>query len=630
MNESGFDPERSAAIRTMLIQAVEAEPGQARQVRLRIALATVLAAIGLTFGGTAVAVALSGGTLFGAGVPAAVPTSSAPSASAPTPQPSDAGPPVATAPAHPLAVTGDRILPHDVVAAPASSPLWSVDLPVPGGVPGCSSDDVIDVADGYALVQQVLMASDSLPEVCDRSANRMAVSLVDTSLGAIEWTREWEWAPTTSGSASAQLLGTSGRVLVRDATIGQGPAEVLDLATGASLGPVTLPEGVQLRNLSIVAGTSGDVLYTAPRLDASGQPTTSWTVRRANPLDLGNPRWSHDFEASEALGFNTPGNSSLIAHVTYRGGDGPWMLDVLDLDTGAVMAAGAPERSYLSFEGFTLRATGYTERFVPTSVAGIDDAGNEVWNRDDPSGITVVPIDLPGRVPAAVGLNDGSEVALFTRDGRLELVDGISGETIWAVDATGCFFTPDSFDLSSAGLQLQPDGVLFDQREGCAFSHATGAPVDGTGRRGSELGSAVDYQLTGGWGTGGQSAVQGVVPGAGTATAFDVVTGAELWSLPIASDERWWSAGGYLVGSRGGGRRRGGRGGRGGGAGEVRDRRQSQALAERRSSPIHSAKVCDPRSAVGAARMVPSRRALPKPPGSGISTIGPRPPVASA
>jgi hypothetical protein len=38
----------------------------------------VLAAIGLTFGGTAVAVALSGGTLFTVGAPAPVETASAP------------------------------------------------------------------------------------------------------------------------------------------------------------------------------------------------------------------------------------------------------------------------------------------------------------------------------------------------------------------------------------------------------------------------------------------------------------------------------------------------------------------------------------------------------------------------
>ncbi|GLK19019.1 hypothetical protein [Herbiconiux flava] len=550
MNESRFDPERSAAIRSMLIQTVDAEPERARRVRLRVALATVLAAIGLTFGGTAVAVALSGGALFTVGAPAPVETTSAPVASTPTP--TEVSRPEPTAPAHPLVVTGDRILPHDLVSAPASSPAWSIDLPVIGGVPGCSYDTITDVADGYALVQQTLIVGDTTPAVCDSSVNRMAVTLVDTAVGSVVWSREWSWDHTGVDSTTARLLGTSGRVLVWDPAAGAGPAEVLDLATGETLGPVTVPEGYGVGNLSLVTGDSGDVVYPAQRLDAESQRTTAWSIRRADPLDLGNPRWSHELEAEEVLGYNAPGNSSSIVDVPFHRSGGPWIDDVLDLDTGAVMASGVPDRSYLSFDGFTLRASGYTEHFVPSAVAGIDDAGNEVWTREDATGISIVPIDLPGQKPAAVGLNDGSEVALYTGDGRLELVDGITGETKWAVDAPGCVIDPGAFDRSAVALELQPDGVLFDPRRGCAFDHETGASVDPGGRREADLGSAVVYELRGGAGTGGRSTIDGVVPGSGTATTLDAVTGEELWTLPIASDERWWSAGGYIVGTSNG------------------------------------------------------------------------------
>lgn len=546
MNESRFDPEHSAAIRSMLIQTVDAEPERARRVHLRVALATVLAAIGLTFGGTAVAVAVSGGSLFTVGAPAPVETTSAPAA--PTPTPTEVSSPAPTAPVHPLAITGDRILPHDIVTAPGASPTWSVDLPVVGGAPGCAYDTVIDVSDGYALLQQTLIVGDSTPAVCDPTVNRMALTLVDTALGSIVWGREWSWEPTVTDSTAATLLGTSGRVLVWDPADGAGPAEVLDLATGETLGPVTAPEGFGLRNLTATTGGSGDVVYAAPRIDADGQRTTSWSVRRADPLDLGSPRWSYDLAADDVLGFNLPGNSSSVLSVPFKQGEGPWLHDVLDVETGGVMAAGV-DRSYLYFDGFTLRVAGFTQNFVPSAVAGIDDAGNEVWAREDATGMTVVRIDPPGWKPAAVGLNDGSEVGLFTPDGRLQLVDGISGETKWVVDATGCVLDPAGFDRSAATLELQPDGVLFDPLRGCAFDHATGAPVDAAGRRGAgPLGSAVDYELFGGWGTGGQNAVDGVLPSSGTATGFDAVTGEQLWTLPIASDERWVLAGGYVVG----------------------------------------------------------------------------------
>jgi hypothetical protein len=73
--------------------------------------------------------------------------------------------------------------------------------------------------------------------------------------------------------------------------------------------------------------------------------------------------------------------------------------------------------------------------------------------------------------------------------------------------------------------------------------------VDVTGRLApQELGELVSYRLTGGRGTGGQPAEQGVVDASGTASAFDLVTGEELWSIPIASDERWQIAGGRVVG----------------------------------------------------------------------------------
>ncbi|SDZ15638.1 hypothetical protein [Herbiconiux ginsengi] len=548
MNEPRFDPERSAAIRTMLTQTVEAEPARARRVHFRITLAAVLAALGVTFGGTAVAVALSGGSLFTVGAPAPVTTSSSP---APSPSATEAATPAPTptAPSHSLAITGDRIMPHDIVSAPGASPLWSIDLPALGGAPGCTYDTVIDVSDGYAVVQQSLIAASASPDHCDVSSNRLAVTLVDTAAGSIVWSRDWSWEPSDGDSTTARLLGTSGRVLIWDRMAGVGPAEVLELATGETLGPVTVPDGYSIRELNAVPGESGDVIYTAPRLDADGQPTTEWSVRRADPMSLGTPLWSHEITADQVLGYNPIGNSSSVLNVPYlRDGSG-WADDVLDADTGAVMAAGVPERSYIYFDGFTLRETGFTPYGVPSAIAGIDDAGNEFWSRESESGIAIGRVDLPGQKPAAIALNDGSDLALFTAGNQLELIEGLTGQAKWTADATACDVDPASFDRSSAFFTLQPDGVLVDVYKRCAFDYATGDAVDvGARRDPGSLGSAVDYELSGGYGTGGQRVFDGVIPGSGTATAFDAVSGEELWTIPIASDERWESAGGYVVG----------------------------------------------------------------------------------
>jgi hypothetical protein len=547
VNESRFDEGRSAAIRSMLIQTVEAEPVRARRVHLRIAIAAVLAALGLTFGGTAVAVALSGGTLFTSEAPVPVATSSTPVAvPSVTPTPT----PTPTAPAHPLAITGDRIVPHDIVSAPAASPLWSIDLPPVGnGAPGCTYDTVTDVADGYAILQRRLFANSDTPERCDPSANRLSVTLVDTAEGSIVWNRDWTWDPAQTDSTSARLLGTSGRVLIWDASEGVGPAEVLDLATGETIGAVTVPDGYAVRELMQTSDDSGDVIYTARQLAADGQPTTTWTVRRADPLALGDPRWTHEIVADEVLGNSPIGNSSSVLDVGYlRDGVG-WAADVLDADTGAVMAGEASERSYLYFEGFTLRETGFTQYGVPSAVAGIDDAGNEVWSRASDAGISVGRVGLPGDKPASLGLNDGSEITLITEGNQMELIDGPTGEVKWTTDASACAINPASFDRNAPGFILQSDGVLVDPYKGCAFDHETGAPVEVGARRDTrELGYTVAYEFVGGWGTGGQRSEEGVIPASGTATAVDAITGDVLWTRPIASDERWRQAGGYVVG----------------------------------------------------------------------------------
>ncbi len=552
-----FDETRSAAIRAALVATVEESPRRDRRRQVRVAVAAVLAALGLGLGGTAVAFAVTGVSLFGdGGITAAAPPTSASPTPTPTPTATDAPP---TPVPHPLVLTGEPIAPHDVLTRPAVSPAWSLQLPGVGDM--CEYPRVIDVADGYALVQT---GPTTPPEdsnySCDLDASRFSLTLLDTSTGVPVWSRDWSWAFTYGDQTTATLLGTSGRVLVWDVLGGPGPKEVLDLATGSTLSSVTLPDGFTVRDLNAVPGDSGDVTFVAQKLDAAGAPTTSWAVERADPRDLASPRWSVPFDAQRA---STPPitNTSSILQVSHWYDGQPSVLDVYDVDSGAVMAGGTTGRDYAYYDGFTLRSTDRIDYQRARTVAGIDDAGNEVWSRSLDAGYAVAPVDLIPRQPGR-DIPRVSEVLLIGPGTQLELVDGATGQSRWTADGSGCTKGAglNSPALSTFGFTLAADGVIVQSGEQgglCGFDEATGAPVD-VSQRPSDFvgaqGALAQYRLDGALGTGGlytskwQTPPPTPMPQSGTGTAFDAVTGAPLWSIPAYYDERWAFAGGYLVG----------------------------------------------------------------------------------
>lgn len=556
MNDSPrFDEARSAAIRSALIDAVEKSPVRDRRRHVRIAVAAVLAALGLGLGGTAVAFAVSGTDLFGGGIVAAPSATSTPApdaTSAPDPSPSS------TAPApHPLVMTGEAIVPRDVLSTPAATPAWSVQLP--GVIDKCTYTQVLDVADGFALFES---GPNNPPEDsnydCDLSVSHFALSLVDTSTGALQWSREWSWPFTYGDSTTATLLGASGRVLVWDSRGGPGPKEVLDLATGTTLASVSEPAGFDVTNLYPVPGDSGDVTFVAQKLDEAGQPTTSWAVMRADPQNLGSPRWSVPFEADSATTAPITNTSSILQVMRQPSGE----LDVYDVDSGALMVGAATDREYTYYDGFALRTSGTISYPLTRSVAGIDDAGNEIWNRTLDSGYAVAPVQpiatLPGGVRALA-----SEVLLIGPGTQVELVDGATGESRWTADGSACragggvsgpAVSPFTFFLAADDVIVQSD----DNGSACGFDHTSGAAVDVSMRPSawsSAQGVLAQYELEGaGMGTGGlytdptEVAPPTPMPQSGTGTALDAVTGATLWSVPVYYDERWSFAGGYLVG----------------------------------------------------------------------------------
>jgi hypothetical protein len=552
-----FDEQRSAAIRSVLMDVVEQSPRRDRRRQVRIAIAAVLAALGLGLGGTAVAFAVTGVSLFGDGdVTAAPPAPSAPATPTPTPTATDAPP---TPAPHPLVVTGEPIAPHDILTQPATTPTWSVQLPGTGDM--CDYPQAIDVSDGYALVQEgpTTPPEDSNFD-CDLDSSRFSLTLVDTSSGTQVWSRDWSWEYTYGDQTAATLLGTSGRVLVWDALGGPGPKEVLDLATGTTLASVDVPEGLELRSLNPVPGDSGDVSFVAQKLDAQGQPTTSWAAMRANPQNLGSPLWSVPFEADQATTAAITNASSML-QVEHRMTGQNDLLDVYDVDTGTLMVGGTTDRRYTYYDGFTIRSSDVIDYLSARTIAGIDDAGNEVWSRTLDSGYAVAPIvqiaSRPGAWPQLV-----SEVLLIGPGAQLELVDGVTGDSRWIADGTGCTEGSglNAPAVSPFGWQLASDGVIVQYGEAggvCGFDQASGAGVDVAQRPTTHFdqdGQLAVYRLEGAAGTGGIYSEKGQdlppspMPQSGTGTASDAVTGAALWTVPAYYDERWAFAGGYLVG----------------------------------------------------------------------------------
>lgn len=554
MNDSPrFDEARSAAIRAALIDVVEQSPRHDRRRQVRVALAAVLAAIGIGLGGTAVAFAVSGDSLFGSAPE--TPIAAAPTSEPTTPSPSPAPTTTPNTPApHPLVVTDGVVTPHDVLTAPAATPLWSV--PLPGVHDKCEPTQVIDVSDGYALFQTgpTTQPEDSNFD-CALDASRFSLTLVDTSTGSALWNREWSWPYHYSDATSARLLGTSGKVLVWDGFGGPGPKEVLDLATGATTATITTPTGYDLGDVYPVPGDSGDVTFVAQKLDAAGAPTPSWTVERADPQNLAEPRWSVAFDAESATTLPIRNSSSILQVARQPSGN----LDVYDVDSGALMVGDATDRGYDYYDGVTLRYTGRTDFQTVRTVSGVDDAGNEIWSRTLDSGYVVAPVQPGFR---DTGMASASELLLIGPGAQVELVDGATGESRWTADGSACHGS-----AATGGPAVDPYGFLLEagdvivQAGGdvttCGFDHATGAIVDLSQRpvawKGTQ-GALAQYTLQGGLGTGGlytdrtETTPPTPMPQSGTGTALDQQTGAPLWTIPIYYDERWAFAGGYLVG----------------------------------------------------------------------------------
>ncbi|MGA1837364.1 hypothetical protein VD659_10575 [Herbiconiux sp. 11R-BC] len=130
-----FDAARSAAIRDLLMETVEASPAVRRRRQIRIGVAIIAAAVVGGLGAGGAALALSGVSLFGGG-PASVVVTDTPSPSptpTQTPTPAPTPTPVATVAPVRVPLSCDTLLPQSVAEAMVGMPLVPL---APSAAPG--------------------------------------------------------------------------------------------------------------------------------------------------------------------------------------------------------------------------------------------------------------------------------------------------------------------------------------------------------------------------------------------------------------------------------------------------------------------------------------------------------------
>jgi hypothetical protein len=330
-----------------------------------------------------------------------------------------------------------------------------------------------------------------------------------------------------------------------------GPAgEVLDVASGSTVGSLALDTGESIRSTQAVAGDSGEVIAILETLDATLHPVGPSRVARFDPRDAAHPVWSTVVDGSAASAqvvTNGISYTSLVYSPTGwqtapPAGNTPYVSRVLNLSTGEISSR--PESlSYDFFTGYTIREGGYDTNGNPLTLTGLDDDGNHIWTRSVPAASSVVEVTTPLVRPGnsdQIGVGRGGNRVgdgqfLVVSPDALTLVDGLTNDTIWTTGLTGCALDQTPYSSFDA-LRIDGATLIVTSASGtaCRFDATTGAvlasPSPGTW---ASPGTVATYELR-----------------EGTGTATDMQTGATVWSVPSDADA-WFFAGGYLVAQSG-------------------------------------------------------------------------------
>lgn len=527
-----FTPERSAAIRQLLIDTVADEPRRRR--RLQILLTSVLSGVALVLAGGTAALALSGALHFGGddvpAPPAPTPTPSI------TPTPTATPTPAPTATARPL-VQSAPVLPHDVDSLRPTT-RWSLDLP---GDPECTGATAYTLSDARAVYVSGLRPKEYEGSDCiNHLAEDIGVTLVDTSDGTVLWQREWRFTPKEIGFGTGfEVLGTSGRGVLAFGNAADGPHEVLDLTTGRTVGAFAQPDWPRFRpnrDMRAVPGDSGDLILLKHDEDADGRPTGTDTVYRVDPSHADDPEWSRTVPLTYAdLGFTAREGTVITLH----GGDastGHETSMLLDLDTGETTSIRAQQPTPMSQ---ALVGEARDPQGGPMQVIAYGPDGGKLWTHVTSPSASVFAATTPDTVPAVVnGFQQGDTGELFVADTDLiTLLDQSTGEARWSVPTSRCF--PAGFQPYDAVLDVGRDAfVLVAGDTRCALSHETGALVEAPTL---PLQNYTVYGLTHAYTFSGADD-----PG----VAYDLGSGAKIWSRERHDWEGWRFDGGYLVSHR--------------------------------------------------------------------------------
>lgn len=538
MSATEFTPERSDAIRSLLLDTVADEPRRRR--RFQIALTSILAAIAIVLAGGTAALAMSGIIRFDAPPPAPVVTD-APSVT-PTPTPTPTAAP--TAPAAAIQVQSTPITPTDVRSLPAH-PSWSLDLPA--ATSDCQQRFGYNIATGLALFTLSSNATD-VGRGCVAGHGTASVTMVDTVHGTVLWSREWNWDGDTGRGTSLAVLGTSNRALFADTSGGGGPRDILDLATGRTVATLPADFGPDpLNRLSPVWDDSGDVIWTKPTtLDASGQPT-AYTVERVDPRDLAHPSWETPLQASDAGMMLRNFSGSGLAQLAYvPDGGGAWMTSLIDLGTGAISHV-SPNGTQMALGSVIIEYRDLVDGY-PHTIAAIDrSTGETLWtkpfSRDDNIAEATTTNGQPGDVAGGAigstgfGFGTPSGDLVMTNTTTLTRIDSTTGAVLMTADITRCGLTPGGLVSRDILADTERNSLVVVDKATCSVDRDTGAATPIVDPPGSSqyFGPGVTYQNG------------ATINAPGTGAAYDRATGAQLWTTATATDEQWYFAGGVLV-----------------------------------------------------------------------------------
>ncbi|MDR6972021.1 PQQ-binding-like beta-propeller repeat protein [Leifsonia shinshuensis] len=520
-----FDPARSAILRDILHETVANAPTRPSRARFAV-LGGLVGAAALLAGGTA-ALALSGALHFGSPDPAPAPVPTPSTTLTPTPTPT----PTATPSSRPLAVQTTPIERHDIDELGAAP--WSLDLPGTGRQ--CEQRRVYDIADGLALVKLgAHVVGDGTPD-CNDDLQHVSLSLVDTRQGTAIWSREWSWRAEPLYDVDVIVLGTSGRVLVADQSLADGPHEVVDLASGRTLGDFAGQKSDVVLNAVPVPGDSGDIVMTTPD-----------SIVRVDPRDTSTPRWSMGIPGKSADVFPMVGETDFLpVEIQLYAPDAqgsPYESARLDLETGRLDPFVWSANASLDTESHPAVVTKSDASGRPSELTGLDSSGGTTWTRQLPPDSDVYVVHsmtgTPGADTTSLGATD---LIAAVSTSEVTIIDSSSGAVRWSAPATRCGLKAvagQSSPLVTVFLDAEKHAIIV-QHDGtgtCTFAAATGAPQPLP-----DVGSGVGLLF------GPENTYVLSAPPNGGITAYYRKSGTKLWTSTASAPGYVFFAGGYLV-----------------------------------------------------------------------------------